>query len=171
MSQSMDFERFMNHDYDPVIRAVTVACGDARLAQEAVHEALVRALERTERDQTIDNPAGWITVVAIHWTNRWHRRRRLESTGFTLVAPLNRSIVDSDDGLMLDIATAVVRLPLRQRQVIVLHYLHGYDVASVAGLLGVSSGTIKTCLSRARIALAVSLADHDRAGSQEGHVG
>jgi DNA-directed RNA polymerase specialized sigma24 family protein len=40
---------------------------------------------------------------------------------------------------------------------VVLFYLLDLDVATVAGLLGISEGTVKTALSRARQKLAVLL--------------
>jgi RNA polymerase sigma-70 factor (ECF subfamily) len=52
------------------------------------------------------------------------------------------------------VRAAVRRLPVRQRECVTLHYLLGHPVAEVAELLGISDGTVKTCLSRARARLA-----------------
>jgi RNA polymerase sigma-70 factor (ECF subfamily) len=50
-------------------------------------------------------------------------------------------------------------LAARQRDAVVLFYLLDLDVATVSNLLGVSDGTIKSALSRARRTLADVLAD------------
>lgn len=56
---------------------------------------------------------------------------------------------------------ALAALPRRQREATVLRYYLGLDVAEVATALGVTEGTAKTTLFRARQALAIALGDHD----------
>lgn len=62
---------------------------------------------------------------------------------------------------IVDLQRAVRALPTRQAQAVVLHYLLGYDVRVVASILGVSEGTIKTALSRARTSLARALKESE----------
>jgi RNA polymerase sigma factor (sigma-70 family) len=56
---------------------------------------------------------------------------------------------------------ALADLPRRQREVTVLRYYAGLDVAEIAGVLGISDGTVKAMLFRARQSLAVVLGDED----------
>ena len=58
-------------------------------------------------------------------------------------------------------------LPKLQRAVVALHYVDDMSVADVADVLGVSAGTVKTSLMRARTTLAPTLAAHrsEEAGS------
>jgi len=58
-----------------------------------------------------------------------------------------------------EIGSAVAALPRRQREVTVLRYYLGFEVAETASLLRVSEGTVKTSLHRARQALAATLGD------------
>lgn len=55
-----------------------------------------------------------------------------------------------DSDLRIDVVDALQRLPLRQRQAVVLHYLADLPVAAVADLMNASDGSVKTHLSRAR---------------------
>ncbi|MGH2695773.1 MAG: sigma-70 family RNA polymerase sigma factor, partial [Actinomycetota bacterium] len=57
----------------------------------------------------------------------------------------------------LDVRRALHRLPARQREATVLRFYLGLDVEEVARAMGVSAGTVKTSLHRARGALARSL--------------
>jgi RNA polymerase sigma-70 factor (ECF subfamily) len=59
----------------------------------------------------------------------------------------------------LDIESAIRRLPRRQRQVVVLHYLADLSVAEVGQVLGLEPGTIKAHLSAARRRLSILLED------------
>jgi len=55
-------------------------------------------------------------------------------------------------------------LPRQQKQVCVLHYLLDHSVVSIAEALGVSEGTVKTQLHRARKSLAERLGTEDYRG-------
>ena len=57
----------------------------------------------------------------------------------------------------LALVEALRSLPVRQRQVIVLHHLVGLPVEEVAQTLRVPAGTVKSQLSRGRRALAARL--------------
>jgi RNA polymerase sigma-70 factor (ECF subfamily) len=57
------------------------------------------------------------------------------------------------------VRAAVLELPIRQRAVVVLHYLDDLPVSEVAAVLGCSEGTVKTHLHRARRSLATTLGE------------
>ena len=59
----------------------------------------------------------------------------------------------------LALVEALGTLPVRQRQVIVLHHLVGLPVGEVAQTLRVPAGTVKSLLSRGRRALAARLVE------------
>lgn len=56
-------------------------------------------------------------------------------------------------GLRLDFETAIARLPEGAKQVFVLYDVEGYTHEEVAGLMGISVGTSKSQLHRARMLL------------------
>jgi RNA polymerase sigma-70 factor (ECF subfamily) len=58
----------------------------------------------------------------------------------------------------LDLDTAMARLPPGARQIFVLHDIEGYRHAEIGTLLGVSIGTSKSQLHRARMTLRAYLA-------------
>ncbi|TMK93274.1 MAG: sigma-70 family RNA polymerase sigma factor [Actinobacteria bacterium] len=57
----------------------------------------------------------------------------------------------------VDVQRALAGLPRRQRQIAVLRYFLQMDTREVADALGVSEGTVKNSLSKARDALAAHL--------------
>ena len=67
----------------------------------------------------------------------------------------------------MDITRAMAALPRRQREATVLRYYLGMDVKEVADVLGMSEGTAKTTLFRARQALAAALGERDIEEAQD----
>ena len=53
----------------------------------------------------------------------------------------------------MDLRAALRRLPARQQEAVALHYLLDLPVTETATVMGCDEGTVKTHLSRARLAL------------------
>jgi RNA polymerase sigma-70 factor, ECF subfamily len=148
---------FVDHDYARVVNVVTFVCGDRGRAEDAVQDALVRAWATRRR---IDVLSAWVTTVALNRTRDVARRAAAESRAYGRLDGRRGPMGDLGDGTdheALDAALAA--LPRRQREVVALHYYADLSVLEVAATLGVSEGTVKTCLSRARDSLARALAD------------
>jgi RNA polymerase sigma factor (sigma-70 family) len=81
----------------------------------------------------------------------WRRRHENESAIDTLP-----SRPASSDHRM-DFENALEQLPKGARQILVLHDVEGYKHEEIAGLLGVTAGTSKAQLFRARMLMRASL--------------
>lgn len=151
---------FAAHDYPAVVAAVALITGDRPAAEDAVADAMVRLLSRPPAEP-LRSVAAWITVVASNGERSRLRRRDAEDRAYRRLgddgaAPDPAEIALAGDRAVLD---AVAALPLRQRQICILHYYLDRPVADVAAALGVSEGTVKTQLHRARAALAERLGE------------
>lgn len=149
-------DRFVTEDYQRVVAAVTVVCGSVALAEDAVQEAVARALER---DRGIRNLAAWVTTVACNETRTRFRRagrerRALERLAATEgAAPTGLELVDE----LLVVHQAVARLPRRQRQAVVLRYFLGLDMDTIATEMRIAPGTVKALLHQGRRSLSSDL--------------
>jgi RNA polymerase sigma-70 factor, ECF subfamily len=155
-----DLGAFVRAYHQHAVRAVTVACGSPAVAEEAVQEALAKAWARRSRHPRPDSMLAWVIAVAINETRSRGRRAVREARAYSRVARPPDAVETQEQ---VDLRRALDALPLRQRQCVVLHYLLGYDIASISAALGVSSGTVKSALHRARAALASAL----RAGESD----
>ena len=138
-----------------MVNAVTLVCGDRHVAEELVQEALARAWSKLNRGQHIASLSDWIAVVAFNLARSHWRRALAERRAYRSIHTADAVSID-DDGI--DLERALAALPRRQREVTVLRYLLGTSTRETAALLGVSEGTVKNSLSKARSALAARLA-------------
>lgn len=156
---AVDLDRFMAEDYPGVVAAVRLITGDRTAAEDAVQDALVRLLSAPPAEP-LRSVAAWVTVVASNAARSVHRRAGSEARALERVAH-RRTVEAPDDAEAVaqnrTVLDALAHLPLGQRQVCVLHYYLDMPVAHVAAGLGVSEGTVKTQLHRARAALATAL--------------
>jgi RNA polymerase sigma-70 factor (ECF subfamily) len=140
-----DFDVFYQKWRSPVRRSLALALGDVGLADEAVDEAMTRAIAHWETLRGYDRPDGWLYRVGLNWARGVFRKRRyelltdLEANSQTWVDPLPDP----------DLIAAVGRLPLRLRTVVVARYHLDFSTAEVAEALGIPEGTVKSRLSRA----------------------
>ena len=150
-----DIRRFVENDYERVVRVVAAVCGDRGRAEDAVQDLLVEAWGRRRQ---VDDLARWVTVAAVNRARSRWRRRSAEQRAFERLGVL-RQPEASDESAPLDarVVQALKSLPLGQRQVVALHYLMDLSVSEVAGYLNLTDGTVKTQLHRGRAALRAAL--------------
>jgi len=158
--------RFVDDDLQRVIAAVSLWCGSADDAEQAVADAVGRAWERLDRGVQIDNLAAWVTTVAMNEVRGRHRRRdRVRRKGHLVV------VADTSPGIgdraadRIDLQRALEQLGERQRQVVALHYGLDLPIAEIAMQLGIAEGTVKATLHKARRLLAAELDRADTAGN------
>jgi len=155
---------FVLEDYPRIVTGLSVMCGSRPAAEDAVQEALAKAWERSERGERIEELAGWVTVVARNSLRSWSRRVRAERRARGALGqqgdPSHGTPMPDDH---VDVVRALARLTKAQRETTVLHYYLGMTVAEIGRVLGVSEGTVKSTLHRARQILAPALGIDDPA--------
>lgn len=159
----LDLDAFVATEYPKVVAAVGLITGNRQDAADAVQDAIVGFLAKPPA-HPVNNLAAWFTVVA---SNRVKDGYRSEAARQRAVAKLGMPVAETTDAIELldvDVANALKSLPLQQRQVCALHYLMDQSVETIAEGLGVSVGTVKTQLHRARKALAARLRKEDHRG-------
>jgi RNA polymerase sigma factor (sigma-70 family) len=143
------------------VAAVALVAGSRDAAEDAVQEALVRAWERPAGAERIDSLAAWVTRVSLNLSKSRLRRIRAEAKASDRLRAM-RDRAPTSPSARTDVEWALRRIPRRQREVTVLRYYLGMDVREIAETLGVSEGTVKTQLFRARRALAALLGEDDQ---------
>jgi RNA polymerase sigma-70 factor (sigma-E family) len=156
----MRFEEFAAARMPAVLRFAGVLTGDRGLAEDVVQEVLIRAHKRWPQICELDRPELYVRKMVVNEYLSWRRRSwRLIPGG---------SAQDVDDRLTPDHAFGhaerdallgeLVKLPRRQRAVLVLRYYEDLPDREIADVLGCTPGTVRGYASRALAALRVELA-------------
>ncbi len=135
-------------------------CGDPARAEDLTQETFARAWELRRSARPGDAYAGWICRIAIHLSlheARGRMRREKRESPIERVDGFGDRSAPRPGGA-IDLEAAIARLPEGARRVFVLHDVEGYRHGEVAGLLGISTGTTKAQLHRARRLLREALA-------------
>ena len=128
-------------------------------AEELTQEVFVRAWQRLGSFRGESAFSTWLHRVAVNVilsrreTRAIHRARTVE--GDEVLESLPARSVGHDQ--RMDFERALLRLPDGARQVLVLHDVEGFKHEEIATLLGVTSGTTKAQLHRARMLLRTHL--------------
>lgn len=158
------FEQLFRQEFAPLVRALAVACGDPRRAEDAVQDAFVQAHRHWRRVRGYDQPGAWVRRAALHRlvdqerSAARDRRRRRRLAEEPVRDPQGHEHATVARAELVD---ALGALPERQRLVVCLHYLADLSVDDVAAALEVAPGTVKSQLHDARSNLLRSLEVRD----------
>jgi RNA polymerase sigma-70 factor (sigma-E family) len=157
------FETFVEERSAALLRLAVLLTGDRGHAEDLLQTALLRTMRRWSRAR--DAPAAYARHVLINLSRDRIRglMRRAPETPLPADPDAFRT---SDPGLdrigdRRVVAEAVARLPMRQRQVVVLRFFADLSVEETAETLGCSTGTVKSYTSRALSRLRDLLDNHD----------
>jgi len=119
--------------------------GSQMLAEEIVHDAFARVVERPPRLRDVDALAAYVRSAVVNRCRSNVRRVVLERKHLRKDRP---SHVDPERPNE-HIRRAITELPMRQRQVVVLRFYEDLTIDQIASTLNIGSGSVKTHLHRA----------------------
>lgn len=126
-------------------------------AEDLVQEAFISAHRHWERVGVYDSPRLWVRRVLINRATSFRRRLGSELRAVTRIGSQPEAVTPELSLPTIEVWEEVRRLPRRQRQVVVLHYVADLAVDEIGETLDCSPGTVKAHLHRARQQLKTSL--------------
>lgn len=136
---------------EPLLRMCCLYLRDRSLAEDAVQETFMKAYRAIDSFRGESSEKTWLMRIAMHICcdiNRtgWFRFMNREITPEMFVdqaAPLPE---ERDE----ELAAAVMKLPRRLREVILLYYYQGMNVNEIADALSLSHSSVSGRLKRGR---------------------
>jgi RNA polymerase sigma-70 factor, ECF subfamily len=142
------FEEFFTTNARDLYGAIWLVTRNRHEAEEIAQDAFLKVWERWDRVGGLDDPRGYLYVVAM---NVW--RSRVRRAGVALRKVVHASPPD-DDTARVDANDAVVRalapLPERQRAALVLTDLLGFTSEEAAQAIGIRASSVRVLAKRAR---------------------
>jgi RNA polymerase sigma-70 factor (ECF subfamily) len=134
-----------------VFAVVRRLAGDDQLAEDWAQEAWVRAIRALPNFRGESRFSTWLHRIAVNSAlhgRRWRDRRVAREVSLPPTLPSHGRVEQTP--LRLSLERAMQTLPDGMRQVLVLHDVEGYTHEEIASFLGVTPGTSKSQLFKAR---------------------
>ncbi|KQU70818.1 SigE family RNA polymerase sigma factor [Phycicoccus sp. Root101] len=148
-----EFVDFVRGASPRLLKTVWFICGDPVQAEELVQAALERVYVRWARISEGD-PLAYTRRILLNLHIDDRRRSKRETV---VEAMPESSTRDSGPEDADHVVRLLGRLPLRERQVVVMRHYAGLPEVEVAELLGISLGSVKSSASRGLAKLRESL--------------
>jgi RNA polymerase sigma factor (sigma-70 family) len=141
------------------VATVACWCGDLEDAEDAVQEALLRAIGGWRDRQRPDNAAGWLVTVARRWVLDRRRHDQVRQKAAPELEWLERDRVQSsahpatsltDDVLRMLLGCADARLSTEAQTVLALRYVAGLGIPEIARAFVCSESALEQRLVRAK---------------------
>jgi RNA polymerase sigma-70 factor, ECF subfamily len=157
MTAAEQIEKIFREEHGRVLAALISRLSDFELAEDALQDALVHALEQWEIEGVPRTPGAWLLTVAKRRAiDRLRRNARLEHNPVildSLVSPEKEPEMDDsipDDRLKLMFTCCHPALALEAQVALTLHTLGGLSTTEVARAFLVAEPTMAQRLARAR---------------------
>ncbi len=152
----MDFDTYARSARLPLLRFAVVLTDDPELAQDLVHDVLLKAQQSWSSIAEADHPHAYVrrmlTNRVISWRRKWGRIQPRPDRDLDRTVDDPTDEVDRRDALLRSLS----RLPARQRAAIVMRYLEDMADPDIAEALGCGISTVRVHIHRGLAAMRVT---------------
>lgn len=140
------------------IRVAYLYVKDWTAAEEIVQDVFLAYHFQQERFKNESSLKTYLVKITVHkshdYLRSWRAKKRQFVESFHLRAAEHSSeywlVVESERQILVE---ALWKLPLKYREVLLLHYYDDYKIREIAEIIGISENTVKTRISRGRTKL------------------
>jgi RNA polymerase sigma-70 factor, ECF subfamily len=152
---------------DSILHLAYFYLKDRDLAEDVFQEVFTRAYLQLHTFRGDSSPRTWLYRIAVNLCRdklRSFTMRKIALLGEQVLDKLRGEEPDTADQVLeeadkADLLTAVMALPVEYREVVLLYYYEELETREVAGALGLTEGTVRSRLHRARARLKVLLTE------------
>lgn len=138
-------ERVFDEYGSMLYRIAFVMMKNAFDAEDVVQDTLIKYMECKKRFETEEYRKAWLIRVAINLCK--NRLRFYRNHPKISVEQLSRCYESQEDTAVMD---ALLLLPRKYREVLLLHYVEGYRGREIADMLKLSEAAVRKRLERGR---------------------
>ena len=141
------FARIVAAHHDDMARIAYLVCGDLDIAEEAEQSAWAVAYRRLKDLRKPDALRAWLMSIAANEARQIARSRRRRTVRELAVADPTRS-GDIDHAAMLDLADALGRLDPKDRAIVALRFIGGFESGEIGRAMGMTASGVRVRLHR-----------------------
>ena len=140
-----DYRDFVTQHARGLGRLAYLLLGDQHAAEDLTAEVFLAAWRQWDQVSRADRPVAYVRRVMVNQAAAHYQRKARERQGLErLQDGLVDSTHDRDSAAVVDVQSALLRLPPRRRACLVLRFAFDLTEREVAAILGVSVGTVKS---------------------------
>ncbi len=133
------------HTYgDMLYRICLMSLRNHADAEDAVQEVFLKYLTRAPDFDSPSHEKAWLITVALNHCRNMLRNQRIIPTDPELLHPPENPPEQNQ------IFDALMQVPEPFREVLILHYIEGYPLKEIAGIIGKSTSAAKMRLSKGK---------------------
>ncbi|WP_225231358.1 sigma-70 family RNA polymerase sigma factor [Solibacillus faecavium] len=152
LSDEQAFQQVMETYSDYLLRIAYLYVKDWQVAEDIVQDSFLSYYVKFEQFEERASLKTYLVRIVINkckdYLKSWsYRKQQLTNTFFQTKTDPQKMLQQAE---RLDIAEAILNLPIPLREVIIHYYYEELSVLEVANLLRISDNTVKTRMRRAR---------------------
>ena len=159
-TRDVEFEAWLVAREPALQRTAHLLTGEVHTAQDLVQDTLAKVYLSWDRIRDRGSVDAYARKILLNEHRTAWRRPVRRREQITEVVPDLPAVGEVYDGRREAVWRFVCSLPPRQRAVVVLRFYEQLTEVEIAGLMGISEGTVKSQSSRALAALRAALPDH-----------
>ena len=163
LSDEQAFQQVMETYSDYLLRIAYLYVKDWQVAEDIVQDSFLSYYVKFEQFEERASLKTYLVRIVINkckdYLKSWsYRKQQLTNTFFQTKTDPQKMLQQAE---RLDIAEAILNLPIPLREVIIYYYYEELSVLEVANLLRISDNTVKTRMRRARQLLKEKLSSEE----------
>ena len=148
------FARLYDLHFDRVYRYIFYRVSDIGIAEDLTQEVFLRGWKALRRFKKTGSPfVAWLLAIAHNLVIDYYRSRRRESSLEADIVPSHSATAPQQIAEVRweqrRLQEAIRQLRPEQQEVIVLHFIEGFEYSEIAGLLRKSEGAVRVIQHRA----------------------
>ncbi|WP_235801877.1 sigma-70 family RNA polymerase sigma factor [Ureibacillus manganicus] len=151
-----DIQQIMHEHTDYLLRLAFLYVKEWPTAEDIVQDVFITYYQKSDQFEQRSSLKTYLSKMTVNkckdYLKSWRYRMQILTNSFSSKPKNHRNrLVEQDE--KLELAEAILRLPLKYREVIIYYYFEELPVIEVAQHLNLSDNTVKTRLRKARTLL------------------
>jgi RNA polymerase sigma factor (sigma-70 family) len=155
-SSDLLFEKIVDQYGESLMRLAYTYVKNHQVAEDIVQDVFLKAFEKQSDFREESSYKSYLYRITINrsydYFRSWSYKNLLLTDKITKIVRQEKSteLLDITENENYLLGEKILSLPIKYREVIILHYYNDYGIDEIAIILGISPNTIKTRLRRGR---------------------